>query len=588
MRRVSNHCSFRRLFGISLIGLLSASLCCGQELKVRKQKAPYYVGDAIAIEVDAIDFDVDPKIEIENTDQPHVNLAFKNSSRSQSIETYQIGNQLVRNTITKTTFQYQVEFTKAGTYEIGPFVTERNGQKMTRPAITFKVAEIEVDEDMIVEIKIPPGDKYPGQRVPVQLIWKYAGSLDSIANITIRSPLFDQFRFLDAPVRSRQNAIPIATRNGIERFPAKFSAETIDGKRFVVGTVHRTMVPETPAKVVLPETFVSYRKVIGYQRSNDIFSFFDEQAVTVPKKGIGFPVSFEVKPFPSQGKPENFAGAVGSDFHISTSLNRTSLHSGDPLTLQINVSGTGNIESIGLPKFGTAFSPEKFDWPDNEAAGVVDGNQKQFKVSFRIKDESVSEIPALSFSWFDPERKEYRTASSDPIPVEVKPGKLVSSTDVIRNSAELRDPMQLEEVAADWSIETDPGKLVRRKNQTSNFSWISYLVGIAFVAFVLLDLNRRKPGSPAAERKKSIREICGRIRTVTPSPEMVSELSSSLRKLLALLEEPDRNQKEAVELTVQIDELISRCDSVAFRPTTPTADEQAKLIQTAQEVIREL
>ena len=48
-------------------------------------------------------------------------------------------------------------------------------------------------------------------------------------------------------------------------------------------------------------------------------------------------------------------------------------------------------------------------------AGEIDGDTKVFNVALRVLDDSVREIPALPYAYFDPEVGEYRTALSRPI-----------------------------------------------------------------------------------------------------------------------------------------------------------------------------
>ena len=57
------------------------------------------------------------------------------------------------------------------------------------------------------------------------------------------------------------------------------------------------------------------------------------------------PVELTVSTLPAEGRPPDFSGAVGS-FKIATDLSSIAASAGDPLTLRLHVTGSGNFDRV--------------------------------------------------------------------------------------------------------------------------------------------------------------------------------------------------------------------------------------------------
>jgi hypothetical protein len=130
------------------------------------------------------------------------------------------------------------------------------------------------------------------------------------------------------------------------------------------------------------------------------------------------------RPLPEAGKPEDFSGAVGK-FDFTAKANKTTLKSGESLSLNVLVSGTGNLKLFSLPKpvVPTAlelYDPEHIEnisTPLSGTAGSVSDKYvivPQFKGKYPIKP--------LSFSYFDLGSGKYKTITSPEIMIEVTTG----------------------------------------------------------------------------------------------------------------------------------------------------------------------
>ena len=135
-----------------------------------------------------------------------------------------------------------------------------------------------------------------------------------------------------------------------------------------------------------------------------------------------------VKPLPSEGKPADFGGAVGSfDFSVSTS--KTTLNASESLQATITVKGNGNLKLFQLPEPSLPGALEVYEPEFNEEVrttlsgmnGKVSNNYT-IVPSFRGKYP----IPGISFSYFDPELERYKSVTSDEIMINVMEGPLGS------------------------------------------------------------------------------------------------------------------------------------------------------------------
>lgn len=152
---------------------------------------------------------------------------------------------------------------------------------------------------------------------------------------------------------------------------------------------------------------------------DDFFSgFFD----SVEKKNVNLKSptqSLTINTLPRKGRPADFNGAIGR-FTLKTQATPTKIEEGEPITLTMTVSGTGNFDRVTTPEF-----PAEQDWKTYSPVSRFENQntsyqgKKIFEQAIVPTTSTVKSIPALSFSYFDPEQHTYITTSTDPIPVTV-------------------------------------------------------------------------------------------------------------------------------------------------------------------------
>ncbi|MDX2047285.1 MAG: BatD family protein [Chitinophagaceae bacterium] len=142
-----------------------------------------------------------------------------------------------------------------------------------------------------------------------------------------------------------------------------------------------------------------------------------KEKVTLSNK----PVSINVKPLPVAGRPGDYSGAVGR-FAVVTSLKQPSVHRNDVYNLEVVLKGSGNIPVISAPAINWPASFEAYEPQIKEdvvKAVAPMAGEKVFTIPFSPKQEGDFIIPAVEFSYFDPDSGRYKLAKSDTIKLTV-------------------------------------------------------------------------------------------------------------------------------------------------------------------------
>ena len=167
------------------------------------------------------------------------------------------------------------------------------------------------------------------------------------------------------------------------------------------------------------------------RRSRDPFeSFFGggQQFQQRPTTLTSDVVAMRVLPLPSQNVPEGFSGAIGS-YQLSVSAGPTNVGVGDPITVRVQISGRGPIDSILYPAqnqwrdFNTYPPTSKVETSDE--LGLV--GTKSFEQVIIPQNHEISALPPVRFSFFDTGSKTYRTLTGPSIPLTVRPSGVTAT-----------------------------------------------------------------------------------------------------------------------------------------------------------------
>lgn len=130
----------------------------------------------------------------------------------------------------------------------------------------------------------------------------------------------------------------------------------------------------------------------------------------------------QVLPLPGENVPPGFNGAIGN-FSMEVSVGPTNVAAGDPITVRVRLTGRGALEALTLPEqpawkhFKTYPPTVNVDYTD--ALGLQ--GAKTFEQVITPQEAGISELPELTFAFFDPDARAYRTLKHPATPLVVRP-----------------------------------------------------------------------------------------------------------------------------------------------------------------------
>ena len=95
---------------------------------------------------------------------------------------------------------------------------------------------------------------------------------------------------------------------------------------------------------------------------------------------------------------------------------------GDPVTLNIQLSGEGTVDSLTLPKLAwPGFKSYEPSISSEQADPLGLSGTKVFEQVIIPENDSITEVPKIELAYFNPEEETYMTLSQGPFPLKVNP-----------------------------------------------------------------------------------------------------------------------------------------------------------------------
>ncbi len=148
-------------------------------------------------------------------------------------------------------------------------------------------------------------------------------------------------------------------------------------------------------------------------------------------------VKIEVLPITAT-TPESFTGAVGT-FQLDARVDREEIEVGEPVQLELKISGTGNIATIDLPEFNP---PGVFELYDPQIKTAIDRSGNRIRGSKTLtyvlvpRSNGTFQVPEMEMSFYNPERNRFETIRPRPSAVKVT-GTPTSPVAALRTSSGL-------------------------------------------------------------------------------------------------------------------------------------------------------
>lgn len=264
--------------------------------------------------------------------------------------------------------------------------------------------------------------------------------------------------------------------------------EVINGDIYNTGIIRKELIiPQKTGELTIQpfELIVTLRRE-GRRRIAD--SFFEDfsipevQEIPIKLKSKAFKIS--VKPLPP-GAPAAFKGAVGS-FKLTSSINKTSTTTHDPLTLKLTVNGKGNLQLINEVGVNIPYDMEKFDPVINTHMDNPLSGTKTFEYLIMPRIAGQYTIPPVEFAYFDPDNKQYRTLKTQSYLIQVEKGQ----GDTLMSVAPGITKEDVKLLSQDIRfIKTKPFRLHRINSFVMQSPFYYLLYGLALIVFIVILWN---------------------------------------------------------------------------------------------------
>jgi hypothetical protein len=351
-----------------------------------------------------------------------------------------------------------------------------------------------------LQVTIPKKEFYEGELVPIEVRAVVPDDLQASVS--------------DLP----QFASDGFTMNSLSNKPQQ-SQQIVNGRACAVLIWHTALTAvkpgEYPFSLQMPITVVVQQRLPRNDQNDDIFGNFFKNAFASmgTKKNVTLQsevLTLKVLHLPQANRPADFSGAVGQ-FEAEASATPDKVNAGDPITLRLKVTGEGNFDRVSSDMLAgdahwKTYSPKShFDADDS----VGYQGAKTFEQPVIPLDGGISSVPSLSFSFFDPEKREYVTRTTLPISVTVSGSSVATVASTTATSTAPAQPK-----AAPSSTPTAFSDLRPNKIESGTFvatlqpiylnPWFLAAQGLPFLACLAgLAFIRRQEKVSHPERKRA-------------------------------------------------------------------------------------
>lgn len=233
------------------------------------------------------------------------------------------------------------------------------------------------------------------------------------------------------------------------------------------------------------------------------------------------PVTINVRSLPPN-PPGGFTGGVG-EFDIQATVDSSSSEVNDAVTLQVTLTGTGNMPTLADLTWDVGPQWRAFDPQVETNSDLVDGRLQGSRIYEQLLvpiEAGELTIPAIPFSYFDPETESYVSIATDPLTVQVAPDSGAPTAPIgdgsVVTAATTRLGLQpMKAAPASWRSTASP--LVQQPAY-----WLLFLAPVLAVGgFAVAQRYRQGRRATAGDRLR--RQALGRAQTTLRQAEKAED-----------------------------------------------------------------
>ena len=550
------HGMMPRVFLALLLGLLlpSNGSVRAQEVTMQISSREAWVGSPIVLQVqirNAKKYSLPEEFKIDGCDVRQAG----NPSQSSRIMIIN-GRRSESRTIT---FRYLITPRREGQFKIPVLEIEIDGETRKTQPTEFVATRSKTGNLLFVEIEGKKDAVYVGEPLDLKLkIWiKPFG--DQQNKLQLTEAHMWQMLSNDSSWGTFRDRLQEMTNNRQRPRGKTVLREDDDGetREFYLYEIEGTIYPTKPGKIDASDLqiVVNYPISLGIRRNplggflggspfGDRLAITDSRPVTA-KAEVN---STEVLPIPSTDQPADYRGAVGR-YTIIAEIDSKNVTAGDPITLRLGIAGDGPMELVQAPPLHDIESlAADFLVSDQPLAGFVQDDTKFFVTTIRPRSESVNQIPAIPFSFFDPNKKAYQTIYTQPIDIEVARAEALQLDSIVSNTT-------TSDGATDVSLQPDKGgtasslnlsnnlsdEILQQENATARSGWLYFAI-VPASCWLMLVVGKLALALPRVANKFT--SPLNRTANAINSADSGEELAAAMRNFVATLSKSDCHTNE--------------------------------------------
>jgi len=310
-----------------------------------------------------------------------------------------------------------------------------------------------------------------------------------------------------------------------------------------------------------------------------------------------------VLPLPKLGRPKDFSGAVGK-FELSATATPKKSMVGDPITVKMRITGTGNFDRVSTPVLNVGEDWKTYRPSSSFKAANSSGykGEKLFEEAVIPKNLSIKSLPPVTFAYFDTEKEQYVTLKTEAIPITLSAAQPQAplKAPVVQNAAETEDSAVQKSAGSSNKnglapIHVAMGTPVKSLRPLVENPWFmgaqGFPLGIIFMGLFLSRRQKKRLNDPGLIHKKQVNQKVSRsIRDMnraitahdvtaffnacrTASQERLGEIWGQTPHSITLAEIKHRLGNDAPGMT----EVFEKADAVAYSGQSFGPEELQKL-----------
>jgi hypothetical protein len=202
---------------------------------------------------------------------------------------------------------------------------------------------------------------------------------------------------------------------------------TIQGAQYDVTALRYALFPTSDGEFAIGSASVDVAiqgDVDPFDPNSFLQQFFGRTR-TLKLTTRAIPVQIRALP---KNKPDGFTGAVGR-YKISSVIENPDVEPevGKPLNLIVTVEGVGNVKALKEPRLPEISAFRRYETITNTKVnndGQFIHGSKEFKILLIPQVSGRVTVPALSYTFYNPDANQFQTESSREISLNVKAGSL--------------------------------------------------------------------------------------------------------------------------------------------------------------------